>query len=132
MIRTWIVRMKGEHACNHKALNYLFFCKKGHSRPLFLYFRLFYNQLTANKRSIKVADDWIQTQVLWYQKRPLCQLCHTTAQASNYLTVVLVLRLIGKVHLGKPVQCLPNPLQIFLDLGPILQSIFALSSIFVT
>ena len=33
--------------------------KIGHSRPLFLYFRLFYEQLTVNKCSIKVADDWI-------------------------------------------------------------------------
>ena len=44
--------------------------------PLFLYFRLFYKQLTVNKCSIKVADDWIQTWVLWYRKRLLCQLCH--------------------------------------------------------
>ena len=50
--------------------------KLGHSRPLFLYFRLFYKQLTVNKCSIKVADDWIQTRVLWNWKRPLCQLSH--------------------------------------------------------
>ena len=48
----------------------------GHSRPLFLYFRLFYKQLTVNKCSIKVADDWIRTRILWYWKRPLCQLRH--------------------------------------------------------
>ena len=42
----------------------------------FLYFHLFYKQLTVNKCSIKVADDWIQTRVLWYRKRPLCQLRH--------------------------------------------------------
>ena len=48
----------------------------GHSRPLFLYFRLFCKQLSVNKCSIKVADDWIQTWVLWYRKRPLCQLRH--------------------------------------------------------
>ena len=53
-----------------------FFLKIGHSRPLFLYFRLFYKQLTVNKCSIKVADDWIRTRVLWYRKRPLCQLRH--------------------------------------------------------
>ena len=52
------------------------FLKMGHSRPLFLYFRLFYKQLTVNKCSIKVADDWIRTRVLWYWKRPLCQLRH--------------------------------------------------------
>ena len=32
----------------------------------FFYFRLFYKQLTVNKCSIKVADDWIRTRVLWY------------------------------------------------------------------
>ena len=48
----------------------------GHSRPLFLYFFLFYKQLTVNKCSIKVDDDWIWTWVLWYRKRPLCQLHH--------------------------------------------------------
>ena len=48
----------------------------GHSRPLFFYFRLFYKQLTVNKCSIKVADDWIRTRVLWCCKRPLCQLRH--------------------------------------------------------
>ena len=42
----------------------------------FFIFRLFYNQLTVSKCSIKVADDWIQTRVLWYWKGPLCQLCH--------------------------------------------------------
>ena len=31
---------------------------------------------TVNKCSIKVADDWIRTRVLWYHKRPLCQLRH--------------------------------------------------------
>ena len=53
-----------------------FFLKMGHSRPLFLYFRLSYKQLTVNKCSIKVANDWIRTRVLWYWKRPLCQLRH--------------------------------------------------------
>ena len=48
----------------------------GQSRPLFFYFRLFYKQLTVNKCSIKVADDWIRTRVLWCCKRPLCQLRH--------------------------------------------------------
>ena len=42
----------------------------------FLYFRLFYKQLTVNKCSIKVADDWNRTQVLWYRKQPFCQLRH--------------------------------------------------------
>ena len=60
----------------HLSLKFFFFLKMGHSRPLFFYFRLFYKQLTVNKCSIKVADDWIRTQVLWCRKRPLCQLRH--------------------------------------------------------
>ena len=39
-----------------------------HSRPLFLYFRLFFVQLTANNCSIKVTYVWIRTRVLWYEK----------------------------------------------------------------
>ena len=54
-------------------LFYFFFKKMDHSRSLF---RLFYKQLTVNKCSIKVADDWIRTGVLWYWKHPLCQLRH--------------------------------------------------------
>ena len=46
------------------------------SRPLFLYFCLFDKHITMNNCSIKVADDWIRTQVLWYRKRPRCQMCH--------------------------------------------------------
>ena len=53
------------------------FLKNGpFAASFFLYFRLFYKQLTVNKRSIKVADDWIRTRVLWDCKRPLCQLRH--------------------------------------------------------
>ena len=59
----------------------------GHSRPLFFIFRLFYKQLTVNKCSIKVADDWIRTWVLWYWKRPLCQLRHNHC----YLTTTVIL-----------------------------------------
>ena len=69
-------------------LSYRTFFKMGHSRPLFLYFRLFYKQLTVNKCSIKVADDWIRTWVLWYWKRPLCQLRQTTAH--SYRTFVSI------------------------------------------
>ena len=36
-----------------------FFKKMGHPRPLFIYFHLFYKQLTVNECSIKVANDWI-------------------------------------------------------------------------
>ena len=46
------------------------------SRCLFIYFRLFYKLLTVNNCSIKVAVDWIWTQVLQYWKQPRCQLCH--------------------------------------------------------
>ena len=60
----------------NEKINGCFFKKMGHSRPLFLYFRLFYRQLTVNKFSIKIANDSILTQVLWYWKRPLCQLRH--------------------------------------------------------
>ena len=47
----------------------------GHARSLFLYFRPFYNQLTVSMFN-KNADYWIRTRVLWYWKRPRCQLCH--------------------------------------------------------
>ena len=32
--------------------------------------------LTVNNCSIKVADDWIRTRVLWSRNQPFCQLCH--------------------------------------------------------
>ena len=44
---------------------FFFFFKNGPFPASFLYFRLFYKQLTVNKCSIKVADDWIRTWVLW-------------------------------------------------------------------
>ena len=53
-----------------------FFQKVGHSRPLFLYFRLFNTQLTVNKCSINFANDWIRTADLWNRNRPLYQLSH--------------------------------------------------------
>ena len=56
--------------------NLSFFFKNGPFPASFLYFRLFYKQLTVNKCSIKVADDWIWTRVISYHKRPLCQLRH--------------------------------------------------------
>ena len=39
----------------------------------FFYFSRFYKQQIC---SIKVADVWIRIRVLWYRKRPLCQLRH--------------------------------------------------------
>ena len=48
----------------------------GHSRPFFLYYVFFYEKVNRNYCSIKVAHDWIRTRVLWYRKRPSCQLCH--------------------------------------------------------
>ena len=56
----------------------VFLKKMGQSRPLFLYFRLFNIQLTNIQYKYIFADDWIRTTDLWYQKRPLYQLSHTT------------------------------------------------------
>ena len=51
--------------------------KMGHSRPLFLYFVLSINShQQIPKCSIKVANDWIRTCGLRYQKQTRCQLCH--------------------------------------------------------
>ena len=66
-----------------------FFFQMGYSRPLFIYFRLFYKQLTVNNCSIKVADGWIRTRVLWYQKRPRCQLCHNHNHLSLFLCLFI-------------------------------------------
>ena len=55
---------------------FLFFKKDGPFPASFLYFRLFYKQLTVNICSLKVADYWIWTRVLWYWKQPLCQQRH--------------------------------------------------------
>ena len=57
----------------------------GHSRPYFLYFGLFYKQLTVNKCSIKVANDWIRTRVLWYRKQLLCQLRHNHCPRAQFV-----------------------------------------------
>ena len=54
----------------------------GHSWPLFLYFRLFYKQLTGNLSSLKFADGWIRTTDLWCRNRPLCQLSHNHCPSS--------------------------------------------------
>ena len=56
--------------------NFILFFKRAIPGLFFLYFCLFYKQLTVNKCSIRVANDWIRTRVLWYWKRPLCQLRH--------------------------------------------------------
>ena len=45
---------------------------------LFFFIFVFSIQLTVNKCSINFADDWIRTANLWYRKRPLYQLSHTT------------------------------------------------------
>ena len=47
----------------------------GYSRPLFIFsFSISFD----NKQILNVnfADDWIWTADLWFQKRPLYQLCH--------------------------------------------------------
>ena len=64
----------------------------GHSRPLF------YKQPTVNKCSINVADDWIQTQVLWCRKQPLCQLRH------NHFPISEKQNVSNKIYAGKSVQ----------------------------
>ena len=75
-----------------------FFLKNGHSRPLFFVF--FYKQLTENNCSIKVADDWIRTRVLWYRKRPLCQLRHNHFPL-HFFTVKCIKTCIEKAKIRK-------------------------------
>ena len=48
----------------------------------FTLFLSFLQTVTENNCSIKVADDWIRTRVLWYRKRPRCQLCQNTTRLS--------------------------------------------------
>ena len=57
----------------------IFFIKMGHSRPLFLYLRLFNTVESKQMFILNFADDWIRTEDLWYFKCPLYQLSHTTA-----------------------------------------------------
>ena len=54
-----------------------FFTKWAIPGLFFFIFCHFRKQLTAYKCSIKVANDWIRTRVLWFRKRPLCQLRHS-------------------------------------------------------
>ena len=78
------------HTFTHQSHSVIVFFNMGHSRPLFLYFRLFNTQLTVNKCSINFADDWIQTADLWYWKRPLYQLSHNHCPKQyllNFLSV---------------------------------------------
>ena len=49
-----------------------------------IYFRLFYNKLTVNNCSIKVANDWIRTRVVWFWKRPRYQLCHNHSLTCSF------------------------------------------------
>ena len=60
--------------------------KNGPFRPLFFFIFVFSIQSTVNKCSINFANDWIRTADLWYRKRPLYQLSHTTT-ALRYLRV---------------------------------------------
>ena len=55
-----------------------FFKKNGPFPASFFFIFVFSIQLTVNKCSINFADDWIRTADLWYRKRPLYQLSHTT------------------------------------------------------
>ena len=47
----------------------------GHSRPLFVFFRLF-NSSQCICSLWNNADDWIRTTDLWHWKRPLCRLSY--------------------------------------------------------
>ena len=79
---------------NERPLGALFINKLSHSRPLFLYFRLFNTvliQLIANK----IAANWIRIADLWCPKRLLYQLSHnhcpnTSFSVSVYLTTLLI------------------------------------------
>ena len=86
---------------NRIYIQWQFVIKMGHSRPLFLYFRLFYKQLTVHKCSIKVADDWIRTRVLWYWKRPLCQLRHNHCPNDNLLPIPFSYKMVASIWLTK-------------------------------
>ena len=48
----------------------------GHSRPIFLYFRLFYSWQYTNVLYKSFDDDWIRTADFWCWKRLLYQLSH--------------------------------------------------------
>ena len=65
---------------NVYVLGCFFFKKEGHSRPLLIYFLLFNtvdNELEDKQMfNINFADDWSQTEVLWYRNQPLYQLSH--------------------------------------------------------
>lgn len=55
-----------------KLLVHYFLNREAIPGPLFLYFRLFYVQLTENKCTIDIAHVWVQTWVLWCLRQPLC------------------------------------------------------------
>ena len=59
------------------------FLKMGNYLPPFLDFHLFYEQLTVDYCSIKVADDWIRTRVLWIRSGRAVNCATTTAQVST-------------------------------------------------
>ena len=60
-----------------------FFFKNGPFPASFFFVFVFSIQLTVNKCSIYFANDWIRTADLWYRKRPLYQLSHTTTALKN-------------------------------------------------
>ena len=70
------VHREGSEACNLRKTRFksrLFKCT--HLRPLSLYFSSLLQTFKV-LCPVKVADAWIRTWVLWYRKRPRCQLCH--------------------------------------------------------
>ena len=56
----------------------------GHSRSLFLYFRLFNAVYGKQMFNLNFANDWIQTADHWYWKQPLYQLSHNHSPLKLY------------------------------------------------
>ena len=67
-----------------KHLSPSFFCKVGHSQPLFIYFRLFNTVDRKQMLYINFVNDWIRTLDLWYHKRPLYQLSHYHCPSQSF------------------------------------------------
>ena len=86
-------RLQSCHLMWRRAINVFL---KGHSRPLFLYFRLFNTVYRKHMFHINFADDWIWTMGLWYCKRPLYQLSHNRCPCTVWQHPGLVQKIIEK------------------------------------
>ena len=69
----------------------------GHNRHLFLYFYLFYIQLTAIKCLLKVAYDWNRTHVFWFGSDDAVNCAMTTAPRIGNVHVLLIIPNVGLV-----------------------------------